>query len=123
MRFLSLCAVMALSSVGIAQPTTEYPALKQRLKRGNYAEAKAGYEELIKTEKSPIAAFIGLAECFRAEGEYQEALETLDTGLKTHSDDPDLLAHRADLFFFLGKWDEASTDAESAIKRQQTNFL
>jgi tetratricopeptide (TPR) repeat protein len=123
MRFLSLCAVTAFCSVGLAQQKTEYPALKQRLQRGNYAEAKAGYEELIKTEKSPIAAYIGLAECLRAEGEYQEAFESLDAGLKIHKDNPDLLAHRADLFFFLGKWDEAAKDAETAIKLQETNFL
>src|ERR1700722_6614066 len=123
MRLLSLCAALVLASVVISQQKTEYPALKQRLQRGNYAEARAGYEELIKTEKSPIAAIVGLADCFRVGGEYSEALETLDTGLKTHSDNPVLLRPRPDLYFFLGKSDEASKDAETAIKQQEKNFL
>lgn len=123
MRFLTFFLMMASPLVGMAQQKTEYPALKQRLQRGNYAEARAGYEELIKTEKPAPAAFAGLAACFRAEGQYSEALESLDTGLKAHPNHPDLLAHRADLFFFLGKWDDAAKDAEAAIKQQDANFL
>jgi len=34
-----------------------------------------------------------------------------------------LLAQRADLFFSLGKWDDAAKDAEAAIKQQDANFL
>ena len=33
-------------SFAFAQPKSDYPALRQRLQRGNYAEALAGYEEL-----------------------------------------------------------------------------
>ena len=56
-------------------------------------------------------------------GRYSDALDALDAGLKAHPDDPTLLAHRADLFFFLGKWDDAAKDAEAAIKKQDANFL
>src|SRR5262245_23322138 len=107
----------------IAQPKAEYPALKQRLQRGNYAEARAGFEALLK-EKNPLpGAFVGQAYCLRSVGQYSDALETLDTGLKVHPDDPSLLALRADLFFSLGKWDEAAKDAEAAIKKEDANFL
>ena len=99
------------------------PCAQTASPEGVYDEAKAGYEELIKSEKSPVAAIIGLADCFLAVGEYSEGLEALDAGHKTHSDNPDLLAHRADLFFFLGKWDEAAKDAETAIKQHEKNFL
>src|SRR4051812_48477368 len=34
-----------------AQPKVDYPALRQRLLRGNYAEARTGYEALLKEEK------------------------------------------------------------------------
>jgi tetratricopeptide (TPR) repeat protein len=105
-----------------APPGAEYPALKQRLQRGNYAEARAGYEELLKTEK-PLAAYRGLAACERAEGRYQEALDTLAGGLKAFPDEPSLLAARADLFLYLGKWDEAERDASAAIKKDEANFL
>src|SRR5215831_15859590 len=105
------------------QPKTEYPALKQRLQRGNYAEARTGYEALLKEKNPAPAAFVGRAACFWAEGQYSDALDALDAGLKAHPDHPALLAKRADLFFFLGKWDDAAKDAEAALKKQDANFL
>ncbi len=116
--FATLLATHAAS----AQPKSEYPALKQRLQRGNYAEALAGYDELAKNEKLPLA-FIGQAACYRATGENVKALDALDAGLKAHPDNPDLLAHRADLLFALGKWDDATKDAEAAIKKDSKHFL
>lgn len=105
------------------QPKVEYPALKQRLLRGNYAEARTGYEALLKEEKPAVAAFVGLAAVSRAEGDYPKALEILEAGLKLYPDEPTLLAHRADLAFFLGRWDDASKDAETALGKDDLNFL
>ncbi len=107
----------------LAQPQADYPALKQRLQRGNSAEARAGYEQLAKEPRPSVAVFVGLAAVRRAEGDYSGALEALDAGLKLFASEPSLLAHRSDLFYFLGKWDEASQDAEAAIKKQDANFL
>lgn len=104
------------------QPKAEYPALKQRLQRGNYAEALAGYTELAEKEKLPLA-FIGMAACQRAVGEHTKALDALDAGLKAAPDNPDLLAQRADLLFALGKWDDASKDADAALKKHPDHFL
>ena len=115
--------LLFLTLVLAAQPKTDYPALKQRLQRGNYAEARGGFEQLVKEEKPQVAAFAGLALCLRAEGEYPKALDALDAGLKVHPDDSTLLAERADLHFFLGRWDDASKDAEASIKKQDGNFL
>src|SRR5689334_8167997 len=115
--------LLLLSVLLVAQPKTDYPALKQRIQRGNYAEAATGYRGLLKEPKPEVAAFVGLAACRRAEGDYAEALETLDAGLKAHPDDPTILSHRADLHFALGKWDEAAKDADAAIKKQDANFL
>ncbi|AMV26896.1 tetratricopeptide repeat protein [Gemmata sp. SH-PL17] len=119
-----LVTLFALSLVGTvrAQPKTEYPALKQRLQRGNFAEALAGYDELAKNEKLPLA-FIGQAACYRAQGENLKALDALDAGLKASPDNPDLLGHRADLLLALGKWDDATKDAEAAIKKDAKHFL
>ena len=75
-----------------APPKTEYPALKQRLERGNYAEARAGYEALLKEKNPAPAAFVGRAACFRAEGQYSDALDALDAGLKAHPGHSVLLA-------------------------------
>ncbi len=105
-----------------ADPKPDYPALKQRLQRGNYAEALAGYDELATKEKLPLA-FMGQAACYRAQGENAKALDAIDIGLKASPDNPDLLAHRADLLFALGKWEAATKDAEAAIKRDSKHFL
>ncbi len=110
---MSLCA---------AQPAVDYPALKQRLQRGNYAEALEGYDRLAQSEK-PVTAFLGQAACHRALGDSTKALDALDTGLKAAPENPDLLAARGDLFYALGKWDEATKDAEAALKKQPDHFL
>jgi len=115
--------LLLLTLVLVTQPKVDYPALKQRLQRGNYAEARTGYEKLLKDEKPAVAAYVGLGAVQRAEGEYAKALDTYALGLKVHPNDPGLLANRADLALFLGKWDDASADAETAIKQDAKNFL
>ncbi len=115
--------LLLLALTLVAQPKADYPALKQRLQRGNYAEARTGYETLLKEEKPAVSAFVGLAAVQRAEGEYAKALDTYEAGLKAHPNDPILLANRADLAFFQGKWDDASADAEAALKKDEKNFL
>ncbi len=122
MLTLFLCLELATTQV-VTKPQAEYPALQQRLQRGNYAEARAGFEALLKEEKPPVAAFVGLSGTYQAEGEYTKALETLDNGLMIHKDHATLLAERANLRLFLGKWDDALTDAEAAIAKQDANFL
>src|SRR5215468_11263133 len=104
-------------------PAGPLAAARQRLQRGNYAEARAAFEELAKDPKTAPAAAAGTAASWRAEGEYTKALSALDDAIKAAADDPDLLAHRADLLFFLGKWDDALKDAEAAIARQEKHFL
>jgi tetratricopeptide (TPR) repeat protein len=115
--------ILLLSIALATQPKEEYPALRQRLQRGNYAEARAGYQSLVKEKNPARAAFVGLAHSLRAEGKYSDALEALDAGLKAHPDDPTLLAWRADLFFFLGRWDDAAQDVDRAIKKEDGNLL
>ncbi|MDY3553158.1 tetratricopeptide repeat protein [Gemmata sp. JC717] len=90
--------------------------------RGNYAEALAGYDDLARSEKLPLA-FLGQSACLRAQGEYAKARDALDTGLKAHPGHPDLLAARADLLFAQGKWDDATHDANDALKKDGDHFL
>src|SRR5262245_33105221 len=104
-------------------PAGPLAAAKQRLQRGNHAEARAAFEELAKDPKTAPASAIGIATSWRAEGEYTKALTVLDDAIKAAADNPDLLAHRADLLFFLGKWDDALKDAEAALGKQEKHFL
>jgi hypothetical protein len=39
--------LLLLSLVLVAQPKTDYPALLERVLRGNYSEARAGFEALL----------------------------------------------------------------------------
>jgi tetratricopeptide (TPR) repeat protein len=117
MRTSLLVTLFALAAPpAAAQPAVEFPALKQRLQRGNYAEALAGFEEQAKGDKPPLAALVGIAECKRATGDTTGALEALDAALKARPADANLLARRADLWYALGKFDAATTDAEAALK-------
>lgn len=110
------------STAAFAQPKVEFPALKQRLQRGNYAEALAGYDEHAKADKPPPAVFAGLSSCYRAIGDNTKALDALGAGLKASADNPDLLALRADLYYSLGKWDDATRDADSVLKKHADHF-
>lgn len=115
--------LLLLSVVLLAPPQVDYPALQQRVQRGNYAEARAGYEAILAEPSPPVVAFVGQAHCLRAEGDYTAALAALDAGLKRHPADPNLLAQRADLLYFLGQWDAAAADAEAALQKHDGNFL
>ncbi|WP_439631286.1 tetratricopeptide repeat protein [Gemmata sp.] len=115
--------LLLLTAAVVLQPKADYPALRQRLLRGNYAEARTGYEALLQEDKPAAAAFVGLARVHRETGEYARAADALDAGLKRYSGDATLLAHRADLALSLGKWDDAAADAEAAIKTDEKNFL
>ncbi|MBX9581791.1 MAG: tetratricopeptide repeat protein, partial [Gemmataceae bacterium] len=95
-------------------------AARQRLQRGNYAEARELYAKL--GPEHPSAA-VGIAAAWRAEGEAGKALDAIDRSLKPAPTQTDLLAHRADLFLSLGKWDDARKDAEAALAKDPKHFL
>ena len=105
---------------GGADPLTD---AKQRLNRGNYAEARDGFAVAAKDAKHAVPAAVGTAAAWRAEGEYGRALAALDAALKVAPGHPDLLAHRGDLLYTLGRWDDARKDAESATAKDSGHFL
>ena len=96
---------------------------RQRWLRGNYEEARAQYEKLLADEKTRAAAAIGVARTWLSEGEHAKALAAIDEAIRKDEKNPDLLAARADIFYQTGEWDEASKDAEAAIKLKPDHFL
>ena len=98
---------------------------RQRLQRGNIAEARAKYEVLLKDDTSRVPAAIGLARSYRAEGEYAKALAAIDHVLNnaTQAANPDLLAAKAELFYSTGRWEEALKMAETVLKAKRDHFL
>ncbi len=96
---------------------------RQRWLRGNYDEARAGYEKLLDDEKLRGPAAIGIARTYQSVGDDAKAIAAVEEALKKDAKTPDLLATRADLLFTLGRWDEASKDADAAIKLKSNHFL
>src|SRR5262249_4864698 len=70
---------------------------RERLHKGNYAEARAKYERLAKEDATRIPAAIGLSRGWRAEGDYAKAEANLTEALASAANNADLLAERADL--------------------------
>lgn len=99
-----------------AGPTAE---ARQRLLKGNYAEARAAYAKLADGDPNlKPAAAVGTSRAFRAEGEYDKALAAL-----AEPDHPDVRAERADLLFTLGKWEEAAKEADAVLAKNEDHLL
>jgi tetratricopeptide (TPR) repeat protein len=96
---------------------------RQRWLRGNYEEARAKYQVLLKDARSESAAAVGLSRCWQSEGEYDKALAAVDAALKDHPQDGALLARQAELFYLRGRWDDAEKTADRALAADKDNFL
>lgn len=99
-----------------AKPLPPLQAARQRLMRGNYAEAKAAFEKLSADPTTKPAAVVGLATVARETGEYDAAVKVLNDAVAAGST-PDLLAARADLLYDLGRFDEAKADVAAALAK------
>lgn len=123
MRVAAVLVVAVLVAVAVARPDPKpAPGLveaRQRLLRGNYAEARAAYEKLL---PAPAAA-VGVSRGWRAEGEYAKAIDGLTEALKAAPDSAELLAERADALYEVGRWEDAMADATAALARQDDQFL
>ena len=121
--FLAVFAVVVvtLGTSGRPQEKKADPLAepRQRLRRGNYEEARAGFSAMT---DSPAAA-IGTARAWRAEGEHAKAHDAINAALKAAAGHADLIANRADLLFSLGKWDDALADAAAVLAKSPDHFL
>src|SRR5205823_2300589 len=91
--------------------------------RGNFEEARAAYQKHLGDEKLRPQAAVGVARTYLSVGDPQKALTAVEDALMLDATDPDLLAARADLFFTMGRWEDASKVAEDVIKRKPDHFL
>jgi tetratricopeptide (TPR) repeat protein len=102
------------------------PTLKEareRLLRGNYAEAREQFAMLAKDAKNKVPASIGLSRAHESEGQYEQALAAIDAALKEMPQNPDLLARRAEVLYLRGRWEEADKEAAAALAKDADNFL
>lgn len=117
-----LCLGCLAGSLTAADPATP-TAARQRLLRGNTAEARELYAELAKEPAQRAAAAIGTSRCWECEGEYDKALSAIDDAIKTDAQNLDLLARRAELLHYRGRWDDALAAAGQVIEKQDDHFL
>jgi tetratricopeptide (TPR) repeat protein len=116
--FLLLTSVATLNT---AEPTLS--DAQSRWLRGNYEEARVLYEKLAPDPKNFVTAEIGISRCLESQGQYDKALNVLDNALASHSNESELLARRAELLYFRGRWDDADRAAEKALAAQPGHFL
>ncbi len=81
---------------------------------GRYAEAAEKYGALADME--PVAAAAGLARCQRAEGEYDQAVQTLLAAMEKQPQAAELSADLAVLEFERGKYDAAQKYVDQSLK-------
>jgi tetratricopeptide (TPR) repeat protein len=123
--YLLLPCLLALAGSApghAAEPVTPAEA-RERWLRGNYEEARADYEALAKEPAHKVAAAVGLSRVLQCQGQCEQALAAVEAGLAGAPKDATLLARKADLLYFLGRWDDAFQSAETALSAQKNNFL
>jgi tetratricopeptide (TPR) repeat protein len=98
-------------------------AARQRWLRGNTTEARSLYEALAKEPQHAVIAAIGLSRTWESDGEYDKAAVVIDDALKAGSDNTDLIARRAELFYLRGQLGDALKLADAAIAKTSEQFL
>jgi Tfp pilus assembly protein PilF len=97
-----LLASLALISAD-PKPAAKTPLSepRQRLLKGNVAEARSEFEKLLGDAKHGPAAAIGIANSWRQTGEYAKARTAFDDAVKRFPGIADVLAARGDLLYDL----------------------
>jgi cellulose synthase operon protein C len=120
-----LCVLLAFVC-SVPAACGDGPSLKearQRLLRGNYAEARADFEALTKDPTSKVLAAVGVYQTWLSEGEYDKALAVLDEALKSSPDEATLHARRAEVLYVRGRWEDADKALDEAFKHDKEHFL
>jgi tetratricopeptide (TPR) repeat protein len=108
--------------LGLASSAPSAPSLKdarERWLRGNLGEAQTQYQALLADPTTRPAAAVGLSRVQQSDGNYDDALKTIDTALKDLPRDAGLQARRAELLYLRGRWEEAEQAVAAALAVQQ----
>src|SRR5262249_55719544 len=123
-RSACLLLLTVAAPVFAADPPTP-AAARQRWLRGNYAQARALYQQLAKDPKYLVTAAVGRSRAWESEGEYDKAAVAViaEGAFRAAPDHADLLARRAELSYLRGRLDDALRDADAAVAKQDDQFL
>src|SRR5262245_59107943 len=114
-HLLGICVLLLVVCDG---GRAEGPTLKSARARwlsGNYEEARAAYEELLKDARQRAAAAVGLSRTLQSTGDYDKALAVVDEALTADTKNTNLHARRAELLHLRGKWDDSDKAVETAL--------
>ncbi len=90
--------------------------------RGNYAEAREKYQELLQDTRTHDAAVIGQVRCFLSESAPDKALSLLETEIKKNSASADLHAWLAEIHYQNGQWQVAEQEVAKALAKRDEHF-
>ena len=119
---LSACFFL-LCGAGLMARESALKEARERWLRGNAAEALDKYKALLKDPKAGVEAVIGVSRCLQSEGEYDKALEAVETALKNKPKEARLLARQAELLYLRGRWEAAAKAADAALEQDKEQFL
>jgi tetratricopeptide (TPR) repeat protein len=125
MKYFVCCVLL----IGLATPRVAADSIKdarQRWLQGNYLEAQEQFEKLAKDAregKERAAAVIGWSRALQSQGEYDKSLAVIDDAVKAQADNAELLARRAEILYFRGRWEDAEKAAEQAIALSKDHLL
>lgn len=127
MKPCALLVSLLLCSFTIAQEKPKTPAkltplqeAQTRLMRGNYEEARAGFEKLLSEPETTIRASLGLAQSWLEVGDLAKARKILEAA---NTKNLDIKSAIADIEYQAGNWDTALKSAEEVIKTKNDHFL
>jgi tetratricopeptide (TPR) repeat protein len=115
--------VVLVSAAAIRADEPTLQEARERLLRGNYAEARELYTALARDAKNKPAAVIGLSRAWDSEGQYDKSLSVIDAALKELPDSADLQARRAEILYQRGRWEDAEKAAAAALTKNDEHFL
>jgi tetratricopeptide (TPR) repeat protein len=123
MKSLGAFLVVLLGAGTLTAQDAGLKTARQRLLRGDYAEARGMFTALAKEARFRAAAAIGLSRVWQSEGEYEKALDAVESALKDVPGSADLLARQAEILFLRGRLDEAEKIAGKALTHDADHFL
>ncbi len=100
--FLLIAVTLHADPVSLVQSGQKHQASE------NWFSAIEDYQEALRENPSFLIAWRGMAECFYALGEYEQALSHVNEALRFKKDDPELLNLKGFISIGQGELDEAS---------------
>jgi len=86
------------------------------LEEKNYAEAGRWFQKALQQNESAGRAYVGLGASLMEQNRLDEAISTLENGSNKMSGDPELLFTLGDAYYRAGRFGDARTKLEAAVK-------